>query len=162
MDGNCAINRLARLETRESASSSREIYQWSRDLVVFADLDTPIAPAEQQWLQETGTRVVHGSIERLHHENGVLRSVEMKDGTSIARSGLFCSVNLYQHSPLAEQMGCRITERGHIDVDREYRTSVEGVYAVGDAVTHLHQIAFAVASGARAAIAINTELTGKG
>jgi thioredoxin reductase len=46
-----------------------------------------------------------------------------------------------------------------MEVDAEHRTSVPGCYAAGDAMTKTHQVIVASASGVRAAIAINGDLT---
>jgi thioredoxin reductase len=144
--------------TRSGAGLARELYQWSRDLVVCSDLRVPIPAAERAWLSERGIAVIESPIRRLHADGEALAAIEFENGERIERDALFLSVDLAQCCDLAERMGCRITERGHIDVNPEYRTSIPGCYAVGDAVTHLHQVIFAAASGARAAIAINDEL----
>ncbi|HET9028585.1 MAG TPA: NAD(P)/FAD-dependent oxidoreductase [Candidatus Aquilonibacter sp.] len=145
--------------TRSGVELAQELYQWSHDIIVCADVSTPISQPEREWLDRCGVRVA-GPIARLDHRNGTLAAIVLDDGTRLTRSALFMSVGLRQTCDLAERVGCRLTERGHIDVDGEYRTSIAGIYAVGDAVTHMHQIVFAAASGARAAIAINNELTG--
>lgn len=145
--------------TRSGTSLARELYQWSRDILVCSGLTTPITPDEREWLDANGVRVKEGSIARLHHDAGGLQAIEFDDGERVPRRALFLSVMLEQCCDLAEAMGCHLTTRGHIDVDHEYRTSVPGVYAAGDCVTHMHQIVFAAASGARAAIAINDDLT---
>ncbi len=146
--------------TRSGVGLARELFQWSRDIVVCADVATPITEDDREWLSVNGIRVKQSPIRRLHARDGSLQDIEFDDGESLAREALFLNTTLMQCCDLAETLGCRLTERGHIDVDVEYHTSIPGVYAVGDAVNHLHQIAFAVASGARAAIALNNELTG--
>lgn len=146
--------------TRSGVSLAQELYQWSRDLVVCSGASTPIGESERAWLRDEGVRLKEGGISRLIETDGMLRAIEFEDGERVDREALFLSVTLAQCCDLAENLGCRLTERGHIDVDVEYRTSVPGAYAVGDAVTHMHQIVFAAASGARAAIALNTELLG--
>lgn len=144
--------------TRSGTGLARELYQWSRDIVICSDMRTVIAPDERAWLRESKVRLKESPIRRLHGSGGQLQRIEFEDGESIEREALFLSVALVQCCDLAASMGCTITERGHIDVDREFRTSIPGCYAIGDAVTHLHQVIFAAASGAHAAIAINDEL----
>jgi thioredoxin reductase len=56
---------------------------------------------------------------------------------------------------LAEQLGCKTNADGFIEVDELGRTSVARVYAAGDAVSPVHQVIVAAASGTRAALAAN-------
>lgn len=57
---------------------------------------------------------------------------------------------------LATQLGCELSEDGaRIVVDKSGQTSVAGVYAAGDAVSPLHQVVLAAASGAKAAAMVN-------
>ncbi len=146
--------------TRSGVGLAQELFQWSHDIVVCADVATPISDDDRDWLARNSVQVKQAPIRRLRERDGLLQRIEFEDGDSVERNALFMNVNLMQCCGLAETLGCRLTERGHVDVDGEYRTNVPGVYAIGDAVTHLHQIAFAAASGARAAIALNNELTG--
>ena len=146
--------------TRSGVQLAQELFQWSPDLLVCSDLRTKIAPSERSWLTENAIRVKESPIRRLLGNDGALQTIEFEDGETIERDALFLSVPLEQCSDLPERLGCNITVRGQIDVDNDYRTSVPGCYAVGDAVTHLHQVVFAAASGARAAIALNNDLMG--
>lgn len=146
--------------TRSGTDLAKELYQWSRNLLVCSETSTSISREDARWLQAHDVRVKEAAIARLIVANGMLSAVEFEDGERIPREAMFLDVTLRQASDLPERLGCRLTARGHIDVDTDNRTSVAGVYAIGDAVTHLHQVVFAAASGARAAIAINTELSG--
>ena len=146
--------------TRSGVGLAQELYQWSKDIVVCSAVDTPIPDLERDWARERGIEIVEAPIRSLENRDGMLTHIRFDDRAPLAREALFLSVTLSQACDLPEALGCRLTERGHVDVDREYRTSVAGVYAVGDTVTHMHQIVFAAASGARAAIALNNELLG--
>ncbi len=61
---------------------------------------------------------------------------------------------------LAQQLGCKLTDSGHIEQDRRQRTSVEGVYAAGDIAPPDETVAVAIAQGQVAAITINRALYG--
>lgn len=147
--------------TRSGVELARELYQWSRDLLVCSDLHTPLSDDERAWMRQCDVRVKETPIRRLVSENGALSHIEFEDGETIERDALFLCVPLAQNSDLAEKLGCNLTIQGRIDVDNEYRTNVKKCYAAGDAVTHLHQIVFAAASGARAAISLNEDLMGE-
>ncbi len=147
--------------TRSGVELARELYQWSKNLLVCSDLRTPLSDDERSWMNECTVRVKESPIRRLVSRDGVLSHIEFEDGETIERDALFLCVPLAQNSDLAEKLGCNMTIQGRIDVDNEYRTSVPKCYAAGDAVTHLHQIVFAAASGARAAISLNEDLMGE-
>jgi thioredoxin reductase len=58
--------------------------------------------------------------------------------------------------PLA--LGCAHTEAGHMLVDDFQKTSVPGIYAVGDATTPMRSVSSAVAAGTLAGAMLNREL----
>ena len=66
---------------------------------------------------------------------------------------------LSRSNPTAERLGCELTSEGRIAIDARHRTSVDGCYAAGDAVTAMHQVIVAAASGVSAAVRINDDLT---
>jgi thioredoxin reductase (NADPH) len=61
-------------------------------------------------------------------------------------------------SQLATALGATVDDNGELRVDRERQTSVDGLYAIGDVVSALNQIAVAVGHGAVAATAIHNRL----
>ncbi|MBI5158761.1 FAD-dependent oxidoreductase [Candidatus Micrarchaeota archaeon] len=66
--------------------------------------------------------------------------------------GVFICVGEVPASELAKKIGVTIDKDGYIQVDKECRTSVEGVYAAGDITGWLKQIVTAEYMGAQAAI----------
>jgi thioredoxin reductase (NADPH) len=62
------------------------------------------------------------------------------------------------HCQLAEMLGARLNDDGCVGVDAHMRTSVEGVYAVGDLVIGLDQISNAMGQGGIAATTIRNDL----
>ncbi|RZJ96081.1 MAG: NAD(P)/FAD-dependent oxidoreductase, partial [Brevundimonas sp.] len=59
---------------------------------------------------------------------------------------------------LALQAGCALVEDGRLVVDEHQQTSVSGLYAAGDVVRGLNQIATATSEAAIAATAIHNRL----
>jgi thioredoxin reductase (NADPH) len=62
------------------------------------------------------------------------------------------------NTALARQLGVRLTPEGRFITDEKQRTSEAGVYAAGDAVTGLNQIAIAMAQAEVAAVDIHNAL----
>jgi len=104
-------------------------------------------------------RIVTSALERVFENDGQLSSIELRDGQRISCDALFLSTALREHSDLVKRLGCKLLENTTIEVDADSQTTLRGCYAAGDAVTHYHQVIIAAASGVRAAISINNDLT---
>ncbi|MDQ2866005.1 MAG: NAD(P)/FAD-dependent oxidoreductase [Candidatus Eremiobacteraeota bacterium] len=137
---------------------AQELYQWSRRITI-AGAPKACSDEDAAWLSSTGVRATTASIVRASGTSGKLASVLLDDGSTLECDTLFLSARLHQHSKVALRLGCRLTDDDHIKIDECHRTSVAGIYAAGDATTRHHQVVIAAASGAKAAIAINSHLT---
>lgn len=84
------------------------------------------------------------------------------DGTVTAFDALYPALGCAVHSDLVAQLGVRCNDDGQIHVDDHQQTSIEGIYAAGDVVNALNQIAVAFGHAAIAATAIHNSLPGKG
>ncbi|HLG78714.1 MAG TPA: FAD-dependent oxidoreductase, partial [Ktedonobacteraceae bacterium] len=138
------------------------ISNWSRDLVLCTNGPTDIGMQQRMQLIGRGIVLREEPIARLERRQGDsgedLMSIVFANGEVLTRRGLFFRPRQRQHSYLPEQLGCTFTSSGAIAVDESSWTGVPGLYAAGDAAQLLQQVAFAAASGARAAIAINIGL----
>jgi thioredoxin reductase len=143
---------------RSGAGLARDLLSWSRDVVLCTDGPPRLDAAERRRLARLGIPVHSGRIARLDGRGRTLRSLQFRDGTRLAREGVFLSTGQHQRSPLAERLGCAFTGRGAVRTDRSEMTSVPGVYAAGDCSRDVQLVIVAAAEGARAAFAINKEL----
>lgn len=138
---------------------AQELYQWSHDLLVCG-YQPELATAEQKaWLEASGIRFTSSFIRALGGIEGKLERIDFIDGSYALCDALFLSAALSQRSDLPSIVGCKCTDDRKIAVDEKGRTSVRGCFAAGDAVTPIHQVIVAAASGAKAAVAINDDLT---
>lgn len=97
-----------------------------------------------------------------------IENIQMKGENFVeitASSEIFCYQGIFLWPTLAFQnnlaagLGCGIKECGAVKVDAACKTSIDGVYAVGDLIEEeQHMIALAVSSGLKAAFAINQKL----
>lgn len=71
---------------------------------------------------------------------------------------LYSALGITARSGLAERLGAAMDEDGRLIVDRHQRSSVPGLYAAGDVVSTLNQIAVAMGEAAIAATAIHNDL----
>lgn len=91
-------------------------------------------------------------------EDGWLESMEFEDGAVRRYRGGFAMYGSDYNDELARQLGCAVADDGTVEVDDHGRTSVDGVYAVGDLTPGHNQIPIALAEGAEAGISIHFDL----
>jgi glutamate synthase (NADPH/NADH) small chain len=65
-----------------------------------------------------------------------------------------------EHNSVVKDLGCTLTPRGTIEVDRSFMTSVPGVFACGDAARGQSLVVWAIAEGRSAARAVDHFLSG--
>ena len=92
---------------------------------------------------------VQGVCARLAHSSRVIRF-----------DTIYTALGLRGRSELATRLGAEHDEDGMLIVDDHQRTSVPGLYAVGDVVAGLTQIGVAMGQAAIAASTINSSLNG--
>ena len=73
--------------------------------------------------------------------------------------GLYASVPFRQHTDIHIELGCELTEQGHIKTDPFQKTTVNGVFACGDNSSMMRSIATAVYTGNMAGAMVNKELS---
>lgn len=143
---------------RRAVELAQELRQWSRDIFACLEGVDDLTSADRRWLAATNTTTRSLPVKRLHGIGPTLRYVEFDDGMRERCDALFLTAPLRQHCAIATQIGCALTADGAIAADARGRTSVPGCFAAGDAMTNVHQVALAAASGVVAAMAINEAL----
>jgi thioredoxin reductase len=135
-----------------AARSALVLAGWSDDVVLCSD--GPFV-GDRAALARAGVRIREEPIRRLVGSAGHLDRIEFEGGPAEERDALFISTRRGQPNDLAEALGCELTEAGTIATDVDGRTSVPGVYAIGDAATeHARSVANAIGTGSRAAYAL--------
>ena len=71
---------------------------------------------------------------------------------------VYAALGSHPRNALAKSVGARLGDDGRLEVDGQGMTSVEGVYAAGDLVRGLNQVAVAWGEAAQAAIAVHNSL----
>jgi len=94
---------------------------------------------------------------RLAAANGAV-CVTLSDGTSQRFDVLYAALGVSPQTSLASSLQPAIDEEGNIVVDAHCRSSISGLYAAGDVVSALDQIAVAFGHGAIAATAVHNAL----
>ena len=109
-------------------------------------------------LLEAGIRLLTARVEGFRRQ-GKQMMVSLSDGTVEVFDVIYPVLGCEVRSELGMKLGARHNDIGCLEVDAHQRTSVPGLYAIGDAVSDLHQIAVATGHAAVAATHIHNSLT---
>lgn len=112
-------------------------------------------------LDRHGVAIDETPAVRLIGSRGDLRGVELADGRMVAASLFFFSVDHRPRISLAQELGCRITPDGYVEIGEMGETSVPGVYAAGDVTPGLQLVQVAAAQGTVAGIGAALSLQGE-
>ncbi|WP_239568734.1 NAD(P)/FAD-dependent oxidoreductase [Streptomyces sp. G44] len=137
------------------------VTQWSKDVTLFLNTVRGLPDAEWERLAAAGVAVVEGEVAGLEVTDDRLTGVRLADGRVIPRSVLFVAARPVPRDGLLGALGAdtRETPFGpYPAVDETGRTSVPGVWAVGNAAGPAEQVINAASAGYRAGTAINAEL----
>lgn len=132
---------------------------YTADLTVLSlERELTIAPDEHARLQGAGVQVVCEPVVALvPGENAI--AARFAEGRRVLRfDTMYSALGLRGRSEAAVGLGADHDEDGMLLVDGHQRTSVAGLYAVGDVVKGLTQIGVAMGQAAIAASAINSSL----
>jgi thioredoxin reductase len=83
----------------------------------------------------------------------------MDDGCVVPRDALFVPPRFVPNNELVVNLGCHVDDDGWVTTDGTGRTSVPGVWAVGNLVDPRAQVITAAGAGSAAAIDLNADLT---
>lgn len=84
--------------------------------------------------------------------------IEMENGRAGEFDVVYVALGVRARSELAQALGAELDARGGVQIDDHARTSVPGVYAVGDVASALDQIVVGMAHAALAATDIHNRL----
>ena len=136
------------------------VSRWSRDVIVVTDGPGHLSPNAKRRLRREKIGIREEPITRLiGTASRELRCVQFADGRELERTALFLHAPQHQRTPLAANLGARLTSKGAVWVDSKLHTSIAGLYAAGDTTPGTQQALLAAADGNQAAININESLT---
>lgn len=129
---------------------------YSSDVTLLATgPDDGKAPASE--LTEAGIEIMVARDLRLRRRGDSLEAV-FEGGRTARFDVIYPAMGAEVRSELAVSLGADHTGEGYLKVDDHQRTSVAGVYGIGDVVTDLHQISVAFGHAAIAACTIHHSL----
>jgi thioredoxin reductase len=137
-----------------AAGLALSLKTWSTDVVVCTN-GAPIDRAARGRLERNAIEIRTDPIERLNHDDGLLRSIVFAGGAERACDAMFFSSRQHPQSPLAMSLGCTLNRSGVVNTGNQCETSVPGVFVAGDASRDAQFAIVAAAEGLKAAVAIN-------
>jgi thioredoxin reductase len=134
------------------------ISNWTEELTLFTNGESAMASGEKLQLHNRHIRVVESEIEGLEHAGGLVQNIVFKDQSKEPVDAIYIRPPFKQHSRIPENMGCELTRDGYLKTDAGQATTVNGIFAIGDAVSPIRTVANAVAMGTAAGMAIGRQL----
>lgn len=110
-------------------------------------------------LKEHNIQVIEKEILEIEHQNGYLEKIVFKDGGKENFHTVYAAIPFEQQTTIPIDLGCELTEQGHMKVDFLQKTTVDGVFACGDNSSPMRSISYAVATGNIAGAMVNNELS---
>ena len=110
----------------------------------------------QNQIKEEGINVIYNAVVEEIKGDMLVESVVLKDTqtgvlTDLPINGIFISIGYIPHTELAKQLGVNLDKSDHIIIDKEQKTNIDYVYAIGDVCVGLKQWVVACGEGAVAA-----------
>ena len=137
----------------DASAKARFLRTYSKEVTLLSQSTGPLKAAEEQSALENDYAIegpVVGELTR--SQQGIRAGLGSRHlDFDIVYPALGCDVR----SDLASALGAATTDIGCLKVDGHQRTSIEGLYAAGDVVSDLHQIAVATGHAAVAATHIH-------
>jgi thioredoxin reductase len=118
-------------------------------------------PDELAQMTARGVQIERTPIVELLGSAPDLQAVRLSDGRVLPTHAIFTAPRISLVSSLTEQLGCAIEDGPlgpYVRVDDRKRTSVDGVYAAGDAAAPMHNATFASAAGVMAGVGAHQSL----
>jgi len=137
-----------------------KLLQWSDDIVIFTDGHA------REWDEEMHSKLLAEQIDikdekvvALEGKRGRVSGGVLSTGERVKFQRLFFTIGVQRTTTLAEDLGCEVDpEKPDVVVNEHRRTTVEGVWAVGDLVAGAQLAITSAADGAIAAIDLNKSL----
>lgn len=135
------------------------IHNLTENLTILTNGSMDFKESQIKKLQKHNIEVIEKELLEIDHQNGHLKKIVFKDGSTENFLAAYAAIPFEQQTSIPVDLGCELTENGHIKVDFFQQTTADGVFACGDNSSPMRSVALAVASGNIAAAMVNKELS---
>ena len=158
-----AGRRLGILATSErSLQAAMLLPDWSEHTTLFTNGVLTLNAEQRIALDKRGVVVEAEPVDGLLGTPPTLSALRLRDGRTVAMEAIFTTPRTRMASPLAEQLGCQFEDGPSgpfIRTEADKQTTVQGVYAAGDAARPGHNASWAAGDGVTAGISAHQSLT---
>lgn len=127
------------------------------DRVTLIHIGPPEALTRREELDRLGVELVLAPLDSIDIEPDRVTALSY-GGQSRAFDLVYSALGTSPNAELAQGLGARLADDGRLEVDLHQATSIDGLYAAGDVVRGLNQIAVATAEAAVAATDMHNRL----
>ena len=137
-----------------------ELTVWSSNVIVATHGQGEVPEKHRRDLADRSIDLIEEPIEALEGDpdDGGLQRIRFAGGQVVESKALFYAFEGCRPSPLVEQLGCEMSDKGAVETRHFEKTNVPGLFVPGDASRRVKFAIVAAAEGAMAAFAANTEL----
>ncbi|MEV8021081.1 NAD(P)/FAD-dependent oxidoreductase [Streptomyces sp. NPDC086554] len=141
-----------------SVNQALLVRQWSED-IVYVPGTRPLTDDDRERLDARGVRIAAaGAIVQVVTKDDRLHGVELANGTVVPCEVAFLFPRMVPNDGVLDGLGCDRNEAGFMTTDSAGRTSVPGIWAVGNVGDSRSLVISAAGMGAAAAFALNHDL----
>ena len=138
---------------------ARFMRTFSADITLMLPQDaTPLSQDEKAELREAGVAWLEAPALDVSTQDSRTPLVHTADGQQHAFDVLYPMLGENARSRLAAELGAQLGDCGDLVVDIHQRTTVEGLYAIGDVVVGINQISVSTGQAAVAATDVHNQL----
>jgi thioredoxin reductase (NADPH) len=140
----------------KGVNEARFIRHYTDKLTLFTlGATDEIAAEDRAALDACGIKVVDEALAEVCTNEGQIVGLQTRSGATYRFDTLYSALGCRIRSDLAREVGAACDDVGQIVVDERLRTTVDGLYAVGDVCNDLNQIAVGAGHAAIAATGIH-------
>jgi thioredoxin reductase (NADPH) len=144
--------------TANAAGEALFLRTYTSDLTLITlGLPLELKTEDKERLASAGIKVVETKVQGLTFEASDVK-VHIEGGDVLRFYAVYSGLGTEPNTELGRMLGLELTSEERFVTDAKQRTSLPGVYAAGDAVTGLNQIAVAMAQAEVAAVDIHNAL----
>ncbi len=101
---------------------------------ILAPFDSEMSAIAEKELNDNGVSLILGNgVNEFQEENGKLK-ITLSNERILETDMVILSIGVLPDTAFLKDSGIKLSERGHVIVDEYMRTSIDGIYAVGDAI----------------------------
>lgn len=135
------------------------VYNLTQEITIITSGTKNFEESQLEKLKQHNIQIIEKEVSTIEHNNGQMEKIIFKDGSTENFECAYAAIPFEQNSTIPKELGCKLTENGHIEVNFMQKTTVNGVFACGDNSSMMRSVATAVYSGNIAGAVTNNELS---